>query len=332
MQGSTKQAKTSSGRYKRSRRGCYTCRLRKKRCDERKPCCEACIRLDLPCDYPDDIPPNPLDINSDTTRKTNLGRKGENVSTSPKNRSPECPSSPGFYEKRASDFVNYDYAYDQLWDSSIPRMRGRSESAPNFQSDSASETTESATSMIIQSLNAFSTEGFNSLYSESDRYPQAGHHWDRYDSARTGDQTCIEASPKDESKIRHTSMDDIYSSPDSVLLGSHTNRSNSYPSTSTFPDHHRTSIAGGIDVYAPWRLNGEPQMLQSYFSLRRTKTFPDYDPELLRDSPEFNLDMLAEPTDAEKVYSDNSDTPVVLAHYDVQEGSHLQHLNPIDFS
>lgn len=77
-------------------------------------------------------------------------------------------------------------------------------------------------------------------------------------------------------------------------------------------------------------------MLQSYFSLRRTKTFPDYDPELLRNTPEFNLDMLekhtAEPTDDEKVYSDNSDTPVVLAHYDVQEGSHLQHLNPIDFS
>lgn len=36
----------------RSRRGCYTCRRRKKRCNEAKPVCEACVRLKLECLYP----------------------------------------------------------------------------------------------------------------------------------------------------------------------------------------------------------------------------------------------------------------------------------------
>lgn len=36
----------------RSRMGCFTCRKRKKRCDERKPVCQACVRLKLECQYP----------------------------------------------------------------------------------------------------------------------------------------------------------------------------------------------------------------------------------------------------------------------------------------
>lgn len=36
----------------RSRKGCYTCRRRKKRCDEVKPVCSACVRLKLECLYP----------------------------------------------------------------------------------------------------------------------------------------------------------------------------------------------------------------------------------------------------------------------------------------
>ena len=36
----------------RSRMGCFTCRKRKKRCDEGKPVCQACVRLKLECEYP----------------------------------------------------------------------------------------------------------------------------------------------------------------------------------------------------------------------------------------------------------------------------------------
>ncbi|ODQ66978.1 hypothetical protein NADFUDRAFT_81613, partial [Nadsonia fulvescens var. elongata DSM 6958] len=36
----------------RSRMGCLICRRRKKRCDERRPTCEACKRLNLVCEYP----------------------------------------------------------------------------------------------------------------------------------------------------------------------------------------------------------------------------------------------------------------------------------------
>ncbi|KAI9731291.1 MAG: Transcriptional regulatory protein pro1 [Claussenomyces sp. TS43310] len=37
--------------HRRSRTGCYTCRLRRKKCDEGSPCCSACKNLGLQCDY-----------------------------------------------------------------------------------------------------------------------------------------------------------------------------------------------------------------------------------------------------------------------------------------
>ncbi|OKL56664.1 hypothetical protein UA08_08312 [Talaromyces atroroseus] len=41
-----------SGRsFKRSRSGCFTCRLRRKKCDEGRPSCAACIGLNVKCDY-----------------------------------------------------------------------------------------------------------------------------------------------------------------------------------------------------------------------------------------------------------------------------------------
>lgn len=39
-------------RHTRTRRGCLTCRVRKKKCDERKPRCAACRRNMLPCEWP----------------------------------------------------------------------------------------------------------------------------------------------------------------------------------------------------------------------------------------------------------------------------------------
>ncbi|KAL3446475.1 fungal-specific transcription factor domain-containing protein [Aspergillus insuetus] len=37
--------------YKRSRNGCYTCRLRRKKCDESHPSCGACASLNVSCEY-----------------------------------------------------------------------------------------------------------------------------------------------------------------------------------------------------------------------------------------------------------------------------------------
>ncbi|GIC88406.1 Zn(II)2Cys6 transcription factor [Aspergillus udagawae] len=37
--------------FRRSRSGCYTCRLRRKKCDEERPACTACTKLGLKCDY-----------------------------------------------------------------------------------------------------------------------------------------------------------------------------------------------------------------------------------------------------------------------------------------
>ncbi|RAL11392.1 C6 transcription factor rosa [Aspergillus homomorphus CBS 101889] len=37
--------------YRRSRSGCFTCRLRRKKCDETRPICASCAKLGLKCDY-----------------------------------------------------------------------------------------------------------------------------------------------------------------------------------------------------------------------------------------------------------------------------------------
>ncbi|PNS17857.1 hypothetical protein CAC42_32 [Sphaceloma murrayae] len=41
----------ASKQHKRSRSGCFTCRLRRKKCDEAKPACKACKHLGLQCAY-----------------------------------------------------------------------------------------------------------------------------------------------------------------------------------------------------------------------------------------------------------------------------------------
>ncbi|KAI9814890.1 MAG: hypothetical protein M1832_005618 [Thelocarpon impressellum] len=44
-------AKQSAKMHRRSRSGCFTCRLRRKKCDEGKPACKACKHLGLKCEY-----------------------------------------------------------------------------------------------------------------------------------------------------------------------------------------------------------------------------------------------------------------------------------------
>ncbi|KAF2666064.1 hypothetical protein BT63DRAFT_458430 [Microthyrium microscopicum] len=44
-------AKQQSKMHRRSRSGCFTCRLRRKKCDEGKPGCKACHKLAICCEY-----------------------------------------------------------------------------------------------------------------------------------------------------------------------------------------------------------------------------------------------------------------------------------------
>ncbi|KAI9756599.1 MAG: hypothetical protein M4579_003777 [Chaenotheca gracillima] len=43
--------KQAAKMHRRSRSGCFTCRLRRKKCDEAKPACKACKHLGLKCEY-----------------------------------------------------------------------------------------------------------------------------------------------------------------------------------------------------------------------------------------------------------------------------------------
>lgn len=284
------------------------------------------MRLDLPCDYPDDVPL----ISIDTVKNTSGSKNESSSTTSPISRPLESPSSPSFYERRQSDCFDYDSAYDQLWDDSIPPIRGRSESYPSMVSDSALEETVNPFS-ITRPLSAFRTQGLNPLYSENDRYFQTSF-------SRTKNSAELQDSPGisrgDMLGMSQTVMGDVQSSLECASCGNYTDRIHTNPCAATFPDHLRTSIAGGIDVYTPWRRNGEPQMLQSCFSLKWTKNIPGYDPVLLRNVPETESGALVmssgELPDTDRS-SDTSENPVAIAHYDVQEGRHLQHLDPVDF-
>ncbi|KAI0013374.1 PRO1 protein [Xylariaceae sp. FL0662B] len=50
-QSNNASSKAKSQMHRRSRTGCYTCRLRRKKCDEGSPMCTACKHLGLACEY-----------------------------------------------------------------------------------------------------------------------------------------------------------------------------------------------------------------------------------------------------------------------------------------
>lgn len=47
----TRRGRNASSSHTRSRTGCYTCRLRRKKCDETRPVCQACQHLKIKCEY-----------------------------------------------------------------------------------------------------------------------------------------------------------------------------------------------------------------------------------------------------------------------------------------
>ncbi|KAL6399081.1 uncharacterized protein AUP68_17622 [Ilyonectria robusta] len=52
MSGMNKPTRTRETTMSRSRTGCFTCRRRKKKCDERKPICSGCRQNSLECNWP----------------------------------------------------------------------------------------------------------------------------------------------------------------------------------------------------------------------------------------------------------------------------------------
>ena len=95
----------SSKMHKRSRSGCFTCRLRRKKCDESRPVCRACRHLNVECEYkrpqwwqhPDRRRKHKETI-KEIIRQTKLNEKPsqkQNVITAP-TMPPHPPSQPPF--------------------------------------------------------------------------------------------------------------------------------------------------------------------------------------------------------------------------------------------
>ncbi|GAB7337624.1 hypothetical protein MBLNU457_g2921t2 [Dothideomycetes sp. NU457] len=76
----------ASKQHRRSRSGCFTCRLRRKKCDEAKPGCKACGHLGLKCEYKrpqwwgnSDQRRNQKDHIKDIIKRTQLVKKSSHV-------------------------------------------------------------------------------------------------------------------------------------------------------------------------------------------------------------------------------------------------------------
>ncbi|KAF1355327.1 fungal-specific transcription factor domain-containing protein [Delphinella strobiligena] len=102
----TKNAKSaaaaSSKLHKRSRTGCFTCRLRRKKCDEGKPHCRACKHLGLKCEYK-----RPMwwsDGDSRRRNKETIKSAIRNTQVAKKN----TQSPPGLCHSGPSSETNYD--------------------------------------------------------------------------------------------------------------------------------------------------------------------------------------------------------------------------------
>ncbi|KAI1974356.1 DNA-binding transcriptional regulator ume6 [Ophidiomyces ophidiicola] len=69
--------------HKRSRSGCFTCRLRRKKCDEGKPTCNACKNLKLKCEYRrpmwwgnNDLRKNHKELIKEVIKNTKMSERG----------------------------------------------------------------------------------------------------------------------------------------------------------------------------------------------------------------------------------------------------------------
>jgi len=64
----------------RTRNGCLSCRSRRKKCDEKKPCCAACIRNKLSCKWPtESTGPDSVTLLQESTSSPTRGSKARQV-------------------------------------------------------------------------------------------------------------------------------------------------------------------------------------------------------------------------------------------------------------
>lgn len=70
------EAKAPTGRrgHLKSRLGCFNCKRRRVKCNEKRPCCEHCRRLDLVCTYPTSANTSP----TTPTAATSIGNVRKN--------------------------------------------------------------------------------------------------------------------------------------------------------------------------------------------------------------------------------------------------------------
>ncbi|ODQ81710.1 hypothetical protein BABINDRAFT_6370 [Babjeviella inositovora NRRL Y-12698] len=58
----------------RSKKGCWVCRIRHLKCDEQKPSCMSCLRLDLDCDYNEERPSYVVDKKEKTVKLKEISK------------------------------------------------------------------------------------------------------------------------------------------------------------------------------------------------------------------------------------------------------------------
>ncbi|KAF1815870.1 hypothetical protein P152DRAFT_390354 [Eremomyces bilateralis CBS 781.70] len=111
----TKAKETSSKMHRRSRTGCFTCRLRRKKCDEGKHSCKACRHLGLKCEYKRPMwwsntekRAHQKELIKDVIKRTKLNEKAEASATTqglndttPPSLSHSVPTSDGFSDEMA---------------------------------------------------------------------------------------------------------------------------------------------------------------------------------------------------------------------------------------
>lgn len=114
----------SSSKGSRSRDGCFSCRRRKRRCDEEKPICASCRRTGAECIYPNSpSATTPMKFIVATSSSHHMlpiqrsHRKASFLNLTPHDLEVFCPKFQGTETDQAQHDSENDDAVDLRWDS-----------------------------------------------------------------------------------------------------------------------------------------------------------------------------------------------------------------------
>ncbi|KAL5041089.1 hypothetical protein BDW71DRAFT_192483 [Aspergillus fruticulosus] len=96
--------KRHRARHTKSRHGCFSCKLRRVKCDEARPACGACSSRGEPCTFPD--PSTIPDTTGPTRKQPARGRRTRSLQ--PEGSVPDQPQSPRFSEPPTEDVLAMD--------------------------------------------------------------------------------------------------------------------------------------------------------------------------------------------------------------------------------